>query len=81
MRYCLTSSAPTNCADESLAKQKSLVFLSHEGGCKRDEVSLLHSWLKSKGILAFLDEHSLRAGDSNAQVMTDAAKKGPVCES
>jgi hypothetical protein len=79
-------SASTICADESLARQKPLVFLSHEGGgsdktTKRNEVSLLHSWLKIKGIPAFLDEHSLRLGDRNAQVMEAAVKEAPVCES
>ncbi len=86
IRYCLTSSTSTTCAGESLARQKPLVFLSHEGGgpdktTKRNEVSLLHSWLKSKGIPAFLDEYSLQLGDDNAQVMIAAVKEAPVCES
>jgi hypothetical protein len=72
--------------DNSQARQKPLVFLSHEGGgpgkiTKKGEVDLLHSWLKSKGIPAFLDEYSLQLGDDNAQVMIAAVKEAPVCES
>ncbi len=83
----LQPSASITCADDSLAsRQKPLVFLSHEGGgpgttTKKGEVSLLHTALKLKGIPAFLDEHSLRLGDRNAQVMIAAVKEAPVCES
>jgi hypothetical protein len=82
----MLSRATTENIAATLAKQKPLVFLSHEGGgphktTKRYEVSLLHSWLNSKGIQAFLDEHNIRPGDSIADVILDAAEKGPVCES
>jgi hypothetical protein len=61
------------------AQQRPSVFLSHAGEQKASLVSCLYELLtKAAGINTFLDEHSLRYGQSNAAQMERALKDAPL---
>lgn len=59
---------------------KPLVFLSHAGKQKKDIVSCIEAIFESRGVAAFLDEHSLQAGHPNIPTIEAALRTAPVGE-